>query len=121
MSLADIHGRLGTTTMYFMALLALWGLFRYFRKQGVDSNYWGALVIGEILIVAQGTLGAYLWIIGGRPERSIHILYGIVTALVIPGVYAYTKGDEQRRSMLVYGIALLISTLLVIRAITTAG
>jgi CDP-diglyceride synthetase len=107
--------------MYFMFLLGLWGLFRFFRKQGVDSNYWGALVIGEILIVAQGLLGAYLWIIGGRPERSIHILYGIMTALVIPAVYAYTKGDTERRSMLIYGIALLISALLIIRAVVTAG
>jgi CDP-diglyceride synthetase len=121
MSLAEVHGRLGNTAMYFMFLLGLWGLFRFFRKNGVDSNYWGALVIGEILIVAQGLLGAYLWIIGGRPERSIHILYGVMTALVIPIVFAITKGDEQRRSALVYGIALLISALLIIRAIATAG
>jgi hypothetical protein len=121
MSLAEVHGRLGNTAMYFMFLLGLWGLFRFFRKKGVDSNYWGALAIGEILIVAQGLLGAYLWIIGGRPERSIHILYGVMTALVIPAVYAYTKGDEGRRSTLIYGIALLISALLIIRAIATAG
>ncbi|MGW8249042.1 MAG: hypothetical protein ACWGO1_00240 [Anaerolineales bacterium] len=121
MTVADIHGRLGYTTLYFMVILAGWGIWRYFRKQGVDSNYWGALVIGEILVLAQGLLGAYLYIIGARPERSIHILYGVVTALVIPAVYAYTKGDEQRRVMLVYGSALLVSALLVLRAITTAG
>ena len=121
MSLGEIHGRLGYTAMYFMILMAVWGLWRFFRKQGVDSNYWGALAIGEILILAQGLLGGYLWIIGERPGRSIHILYGIVTALVIPGVYAYTKGDEQRRAILIYGVALLISALLILRAITTAG
>ena len=104
-----------------MVLLALWGIWRYFRKQGVDSNYWGALVIGEILILVQGLLGAYLYLIGARPERTIHILYGVVAALVIPGVYAYTKGDDQRRVMLIYGSALVISALLILRAITTAG
>lgn len=121
MALGEIHGRLGYTALYFMVILAVWGIWRYFRKQGVDSNYWGALVIGEILILAQGLLGAYLYFIGVRPERSIHILYGIVTALVIPGVYAYTKGDEHRRVMLIYGSALFISALLILRAITTAG
>ena len=121
MSLAEVHGRLGTAAMYFMALLAIWGLFRFFRKQGVDSNYWGALVIGEILIVLQGLLGGYLWIIGARPGRTIHILYGVVAALVIPAVYAYTKGDEQRRAILIYGVSLLIGALLIVRAITTAG
>ena len=121
MALGQIHGRLGFTALYFMVLLALWGLWRYFRKQGVDSNYWGALAIGEILILVQGLIGVYLWIIGVRPDRSIHVLYGIVAALVIPGVYAYTKGDEKRRVMLIYGSALLVSALLIVRAITTAG
>ncbi len=121
MALGEIHGRLGYTALYFMVILALWGMWRYFRKQGVDSNYWGALMIGEILIIAQGLLGAYLYIIGARPERGIHILYGVATALVIPVVYAYTKGDEQRRVMLIYGSALLVSALLILRAITTAG
>lgn len=121
MSLAEVHARLGLTALYFMVFMALWGFWRFFRKQGVNSNYWGALLIGEMLIIAQGLLGAYLFIIGARPERSIHILYGVVTALVIPGVYAYTKGDEQRRSMLIYSSALLISVLLILRAITTAG
>src|SRR5512134_3536106 len=106
MSLADIHARLGNTAMYYAIILGLWGLWRYFRKQGLDSNYWGALVIGEILIIAQGLLGAYLWLSGARPGRGIHILYGVVSALVIPGLYAYTQGDDRRRVMLIYGVAL---------------
>jgi CDP-diglyceride synthetase len=121
MTLGEVHGRLGTTALYFMIFMAAWGLFRFFRKEGVNPNYWGALVIGEILIVIQGLLGAYLWIIGERPERSLHILYGVAAALVIPGVYAYTKGDEERRAMLIYGVALLVAMLLILRAITTAG
>jgi len=121
MTLADIHGRLGNTAMYYVLILGVWGLWRYFRKQGLNSNYWGALVIGEILILLQGALGAYLFVIGARPGRSIHILYGIVSAIVIPGIYAYTRGDEDRRPMLIYGIALLILVALILRAVPTAG
>ena len=121
MSLGEIHGRLGTTALYFFLILGIWGLWRYFRKQNVDSNYWGALIIGEILIVFQGLFGAYLWIIGERPGRSLHVLYGIVTALIIPAVYAYTKGDEKRPVVLIYAVSLLIGALLIIRAIVTAG
>jgi len=121
MTLGEVHGRLGITALYFMIFMALWGIFRFFRREGVNANYWGALAIGEILIVVQGLFGAYLWIIGERPERSLHILYGIAAALVIPGVYAYTRGDEERRAMLIYGVALLVAVLLILRAITTAG
>jgi hypothetical protein len=121
MLLADIHGRLGNTAMFYMIIMAAWGLWRYFRKQGLDSNYWGALVIGEILLLAQGALGAYLWIVGARPDRGIHLLYGIASVLVIPGLYAYTHGDDRRRVMLIYGIVLLFLIGLILRAIGTGA
>ena len=121
MSLTELHARLGNTAVYYMVIMAGWGLWRFFRKQGLDSNYWGALVIGEIIILLQGGLGAYLWLSGLRPGRGIHILYGVVSALVIPGIYAYTQGNEKRRVMLVYGIGLLILVGLILRAIMTAG
>ncbi len=121
MSLVDIHSRLANTALYYAIILALWGLWRVIRKQGVGSNYWGALLIGEILIIVQSLLGAYLWLSGGRPGRSIHILYGIVAAIIIPGIYAYTKGDQDRRVMLIYGVALLAMVGIIIRAIMTAG
>jgi len=120
MSLVEVHARLGNTALYFMIIMALWGLWRFFRKQGLDGSYWGALVIGEILIVAQGLLGGYLWLSGLRPARGIHLLYGIISVLVIPGVYAYTQGEQKRRTMMIYAVALLILAALVVRAIMTA-
>ena len=121
MSLADIHGRLANTAMIYFLILALWGLWRALRKQGLDSSYWGALAIAEILIVAQGVLGAVLYFGGDRPGRWVHILYGVVAALVIPGLYAYTRGESDRRVMLIYGITLLIAVGVILRAISTAG
>ncbi len=120
MSLADIHGRLANTALLFVSIMAIWGLWRLIRKQGLSSNYWGALVIGEILILVQGALGGYLWLAGERPERSIHVLYGIVAAMTIPAVYAFTKGRQERREMLIYGLALLFLVGILLRAIGTA-
>ncbi len=119
MSLTQIHGALANTVMYYFIILAVWGLFRFFRKEGISSNYWGALTIGEILFLAQGALGVILWLGGARPERTLHFLYGVIAALVIPGLYLYTRGEERRQVMLVYGISLLIAVALIIRAITT--
>lgn len=121
MSLIEVHGRLAYTGLYFIILMAFWGLWRFLRKQGPDSNYWGALIIGELLILVQGALGAYLFVSGHHPGRSIHLLYGIASALVIPGVYAYTKGAQDRRTMLIYAVALLFLVGLIIRAMTTAA
>jgi hypothetical protein len=119
MDLAEVHARLGNTALYYFLALAAWGLWRFFRKQGPDSNYWGALIIAEVLILIQGLLGAYMWLVGRRPAEGIHLLYGAVSLLVIPGVYAYTRGGEGRRVILVYGAALLFAVGITLRAITT--
>src|SRR4030067_2386982 len=106
MSLVDIHRRLANTSLIFFLILAVWGFWRFFRRQGLGASFWGALVIAEILIFAQGGLGAYLWISGLRPLRGfIHILYGVVSVLAIPLVYSYTKGRQESPEMVLYARA----------------
>ncbi|HLE50827.1 MAG TPA: hypothetical protein VI755_02120 [Anaerolineales bacterium] len=122
MSLVEIHGRLANTSLIFFLVMAMWGFWRFFRHQGLGASFWGALVIAEILIIAQGGLGAYLWISGLRPLRGfIHILYGVVSVLAIPLVYSYTKGRQERPEMLLYAVALLIMVGLVLRSMVTGG
>jgi uncharacterized protein YybS (DUF2232 family) len=122
MSLIEIHGRFGNTVLYYTIVMALWGFWRYVRKQGVDSSYWGALVIAEILFLVQAGFGAYLWLsgAGNLSGHGIHILYGAVSVLVIPGIFLYTHGEEHRRTALVYGVSFLFLVGIVLRAIFTA-
>ena len=121
MSLTDVHARLAVSAVLFTAFLAIRGFWRYFRKQGVDSSFWGALIIGEVLILVQGGLGIYLWLVGLRPDRGIHFLYGVASALVIPGVWAFTRGKQERREMLLNAVMLLFLVGLLFRAIGTGG
>ncbi len=120
MVIVDIHARLANTALLYFLALTIWGWWRFLRRQGVGSSYWGALAIAELVLLVQGGLGAYLWLAGFRPARVIHLLYGIVSILVIPGIYAYTQGREERSEMLVYSAATLVLVGLVIRAMTTA-
>jgi uncharacterized membrane protein len=121
MSLVVIHGRLAYMALFFFLLLGIWGVVRFARRQGVDSSYWGALVIAEFLVLVQGGLGAYLWYSDLRPDRGMHILVGFVSGLAIPGIYVYTKGREERTEVLIYGVTTLVTAGLILRAITTAG
>lgn len=122
MSLVMIHDRLANTVLLYIAILALWALWRFVRRQGVDSSYWGALVIAEILILMQGALGIILLLGGANPARGgVHILYGIVSALSIPAVYVFTKGRDERRDILIYGAVLLFNSGIALRAIATGG
>ena len=121
MSLAEVHARLGNTALLFTAAMALWGLWRFIRHQGVDSNYWGAMVIGEILYLVQAALGLFVYLSGaGELSRPyIHILYGVVTLLVVPGVFLYSRGDEQRQSSLLYFVAFLFLVGIILRSRAT--
>lgn len=119
MSLSEIHGRLGNTAMLYFLAIAFWGFYKFFRKQDVNSSYWGALAIGEILLILQGLVGVYLWFFIARPERWIHILYGFMGLIMIPGAYVYTKGRDERPELLVYGTATLIGFGLLMRGIFT--
>ena len=78
------------------------------------------MVIAEVLILLQGALGIYLWIMELRPGRGgIHPLYGVVTALAILFVYVFTKGREDRPEMLMYTVAFLMMIGLALRAMVT--
>ncbi len=56
---------------------------------------------------------------GAQPGRSIHFLYGVVSLLVIPGVYAFTRGRDERRDALIYGAVLLFMVGILLRALQT--
>ena len=123
MSLVEIHGRLVNTALYFTIAMAVWAFWRFFRRQGVDSNYWGAVVVIQILYLVQGAFGTFLYFsgIGNLTGRSMHILYGIVSVLVIPAIFIFTRGEESRRPMLAYGAGFLFLTGILLRSIVTAG
>ena len=120
MSIIDVHGRLADTALYYFILLTVWGYWRFFRKQGMDPAFWGALVIGEILLLLQTGLGGYMWIIGLRPVRWAHYLYGIVAPMALPMAFMYTKGKQDRPEILMYGTTTLITVGLILRAMFTA-
>ena len=123
MTLNEIHGRLANTAILYIAIMTLWGLWRFIRRQGVDSSYRGALAVAEALLLAQGALGAYLFFSGvGHLERGfMHILYGVVGVLVIPSIFLYTREDEQRLSVLVYVALLLFLVGILFRSVATGG
>ena len=120
MSLIFIHNRLSLSILLYVIILFCWGLWRYIRKNGVDSSYWGAMIIAEILIIGQGTLGITLYLIGLQPERGgIHVLYGIVGSLGIPAAILFTKRRNDRQTLLVYAAVLFLIAIIFIRSIVT--
>jgi hypothetical protein len=104
MPLTFFHNRLAITVSLYFGAMGIWSLWRFFRKTGFDSNYRGAVVISEIIMLFQGGLGGLLWLNALRPGHgSMHVLYGIIGLGGLPFIYSITKGRENRYEMLLYG------------------
>lgn len=121
MSLPDIHCRVGLAVIFFAFALGAWGIIGALRGLGVTSNYRGALVIGELLVVAQALIGLLLVFTGYFPPDALHFLYGIVVLLAWVMVYIYTKGAMTKREMLIYGVVSFFVMGLGIRGIMTGS
>jgi hypothetical protein len=121
MTLQILHERIATSVELFMAIAALWGLVTYLRGRGMGSSYWGILAVGELLLVAQGTLGILIWLSGARPARGVHLLYGAVAVVTLPAYYAMSKGREDRGATLAYSLICLFLLGIGLRAIGTGA
>ena len=120
-SIVFIHNRLALTAIFYTVAMGIWAAWSYFRGQGVNSNYWGALVIGEIVMIGQGVLGVILLVSGRTPGDIIHFLYGVLVALAWPGVYVYTHARAGRSEAALYAIVSFFLFGLAVRAIMTGG
>ncbi len=117
--IAPLHKQFANTALYFALALAVWGAWNYFRGKGVSGNYFGALVVGELLMIAQDVLGVLQFASGPAPRDPVHFLYGLLNIIAWPGVYAYTGGKMERREQGLYAVVSFFLFGVSLRAIMT--
>lgn len=123
MSLPQVHAALANACLIFSLIVAGYGLLRFLRGVGVDGSFLGALAAGEVLYLAQVAVGVAL-LLGAypRPARLIvHVLYGIVLAMMYPATYALTRGRDSRQEVLVYAAVGLFLAGISLRGVATSA
>ncbi len=120
MLLIQIHDILANTFLYFSAIIALWALFHMIRGKEIGGDFFGAVVIGEVVVVLQSVVGIIMMIMGLVPARGIHYLYGAVTVLMWPAVFAITRGETSEREALYWTLSSGFLFGIILRAIQTA-
>ncbi len=122
MTVLWLHERVGNATPLFMILVAILSFINYFRGIGLDGNVIGAIIVGELMMLAQAVLGFILLIAGLWPGGwGIHFLYGSLSVLFFPALWAYTRGTSDRRASLTWAVGGLFMMGLTLRAIGTAS
>jgi hypothetical protein len=121
---AVLHERLANTSVFYTLVMAGWALLLVVRGRGLDGSYLGAIVIGELLLVLQALLGAFL-MLGGRgadlDRPWLHVLYGAMVALIWPFLFTYTRGTPGRRESILFFAGSLFLWGLVLRAVETGA
>jgi hypothetical protein len=123
MSLPQLHDFLATMISLFTMGISLLALYRFLRKEGLGSDFWGAVIIGEILIIAQAIVGGFLYGAGVRPAEGWHYLYGALSVLTWPAAYSYTHNQEdgRRQSGIWLAVSLFLFLMITWRARSTGG
>ncbi|MCC6314599.1 MAG: hypothetical protein IT337_11375 [Thermomicrobiales bacterium] len=116
-----LHERLATSVMLFWAAVGIWGVVSWFRGASVSGSFAGALVIGEVLVIAQVAAGVAIYLAGARPAQWTHYLYGITAILVFPFVWSFFRDRDQRQALMIYSLIALFIAGLAIRGMTTAA
>ncbi len=120
MTLIDFHSALGRAVLLYSLAIGVYGLIIYFRRRTIPAGFWGTLALGEVLYLGQVAVGVALSLRVGFPQRSVHILYGVLPVIVLPAAYAFTRGRDDRNAALAYGLIGLFLAGVAIRAMTTA-
>ena len=119
--IAFFHGRIAQSVVLYSLIMGVWAAWNYFRKQGVEGNYLGAIVVGELLMLAQGVMGGIMVIGGATPGNLWHFLYGILVAVCWPGTYVYTHARVGRTESAIYAMVSFFIFGLALRAIMTGS
>ncbi|MFQ3663439.1 MAG: hypothetical protein SNJ69_13720 [Chloroflexaceae bacterium] len=119
--IAQLHSRLQLTLTALMAVLVIWALVCALRGR-VGQSYIGSVWVAQLLIVAQCGLGALLLArnLALAGPLALHIIYGVVAVLLLPGAIAYNRGRAGRGEALVFATICLFLLVVVARAYETA-
>ena len=119
-TLVAIHRQLANTGVLYMLACGVWGLWLAWRKQPMNANYRGILMIGYILGLVIGLPGGMLYLGSAlKPSDPVHVLYGLLLVVTLPLAVQYSR-DRVARKPLIYGLVSLFTLGLMIRGILTA-
>lgn len=119
--MTETHRILSNMIGLYTLIVAAWGIFNFLRRHPPDGNFYGAVVVAQVLFVVEGLVGILLLVGGATPARDLHWLYGAAIVLTLPGIYLFTRGSNTARESLLYGLGMLFVWGLSERAVYTGG
>jgi hypothetical protein len=111
-----IHEYFGFVVAATNLAVGIWGVVGYRRKKQPSRRYWTCLGIAWATIYVQGVLGLALFDKYKPPFK--HHFYGFLFVIITLAVFPI-RGEDPRRTHLVFSVATLFIGIVAIRAIVS--
>jgi hypothetical protein len=109
-----LHGYFGYVVCALNLAVGLWGVVLYRARRAARRTFWTALAAGWASIYVQGAMGLALF---ERYQPDFrHHFYGFLFAVITLAVFPL-RGEDPRRTLLVFSIATLFIGIVAVRAI----
>ena len=109
-----VHQWVGVAVVVLFAALAAYSIYLAVTKRGFDRVALGLTIAAEAILAVQILLGIKLLDQGmGIFQLYIHYVGGLLPLGIFLGL-SWFKFDDERRKVLVYGIAAIVSLLIVL-------
>lgn len=115
----SVHVFLGPVAVVVNGLVGAWGVLIARRPEIPRSFYWG-VGAGIVVMILQVVVGVVSMTASDIDSGDQHVFYGGLIAVTFSLAYVY-RSQFRRRPALYYGLLLLFTMGLGIRAIVTVG
>jgi len=120
--MAEIHALSARIVLVLVLVTAAWSVVVAATRRPVGAALAGGLVWVVVMIAASGLLGVVTALVGSPPADPLHLVYGVLAVLVLPGTWAITRNRaDPRRTALILGVASIVQVILVVRLFQTGG
>lgn len=113
-----LHANFAYFVLAANLVVGIWGLWLYRRRSTPDLAYWIALGTAWISIYVQGALGLVMFE-EFQPEFRHHF-YGFLFAIITLAIFPL-RGENPRRTLLVFSIATTFIGIVSVRAILSGA
>lgn len=120
--MAEVHALVARIVLVLVLITGAWSIGVAASRRSVGAALAGGLVWVVIMVAASGLVGIVTAILGSPPADPLHIVYGVLTVLVMPGAWAIARTrSDPRRTALVVAVASIVQVILVVRLFQTGG
>lgn len=102
-----LHQRLALALFAYALILGAWGSYGFLRRRRVSGGYRSSYLLMSGLTAIQSLAGVLVYVQGGRPRETLHVVYGLFAIVFLPAIFVIAQRGPEAEQMRAREAALL--------------